>query len=107
LAKAVFDKAALTGKYLDGWLTAVLASHDPFDVFEQDRTDAAVIVKLLAAIVNSYPRPRADVLVISTFIRVLKTSPEADVVDQNCLKVGCPRFHFQHQRLQSVTTVHS
>ena len=48
----MFNKTALPCEYLDRKLPAVLASHDSFDVFEEDRTDAAVIVKLLAAIVN-------------------------------------------------------
>ena len=88
-------------------LAAVFTSHDPFDVFEQDRANAAVIVKLFAAIVDTYPRPRANVLVIGTFVRVLKSSPAADAVDQDCLKAGRAGLHFQHERLQSVTAVHS
>jgi hypothetical protein len=62
---------------------------------------------LFAAIVNPYPCPRADVLVIGAFISILESSPAADVVDQNRLKVGCAGFHFQHERLQSITTIHS
>jgi len=81
LTKAALDMATLPGKYLDRQLSAVFACHDPFDVFEEDRTDAAVIVKLFAAIVDWYSRPRAKVLVVCTFIRILKSSPAADVVD--------------------------
>src|SRR5260370_18678887 len=56
---------------------------------------------------DSYPRPRANVLVICNFSRILKSSPAADVVHQDCLKAGRAGLHFQHQRLKSVTTVHS
>jgi hypothetical protein len=81
LAKAVFNVTALPRKYLDRKLAAVFAGHDPLYVLEEDRTDAAIIVKLLGTIVNSDPCPRANVLVISTFIGILKPSPAADVVD--------------------------
>ena len=80
---------------------------DPFYIFEEDRADAPIIVKLFAAIMDSDPCPRANVLVIGTFIRILKSSPAANVVDQDCLKAGRAGLHFQHQRLQSVTAVHS
>src|SRR5260221_1978994 len=103
----MFDEATLARKYLDGKLAAVFASHDPFDVLQEDRTDGAVIVKLFGTIVNSDSRSRAKVLVICAFVGILKPSPAADVVDQDCLEVGSPRLHFQHKRLQSITAVHS
>ena len=103
----MLDEAALPGKYLDRKLAAVFASHDPFDVFEEDRTDAAVIVKLFATIVNTDARPRANVLVICTLIGILKPSPAADVVDQDCLEIGGAGLHFQHERFQAITAVHS
>src|SRR5260370_42407565 len=56
---------------------------------------------------DSYSCPRAKVFVIGTFISILKSSPAADVVDQDRLKAGRAGLHFQHQRFQSVTTVHS
>ncbi len=56
---------------------------------------------------DRYPGPRANVLVICTFIRILKSSPTADVVDQDCMKAGRAGLHFQHERLQSVAIVDS
>jgi len=97
----------LASKYLDGKFAAVFASHDPFDVFEKDRADAAVIVKLFAAIMNSDACPRANVLVICAFIGILKPSPSAHIIDQDCLEIGSAGLHFLHERLEALTAVHS
>src|SRR6266436_5277295 len=94
LAKAVFDEAALPGKYLDRKLAAVFASHYSLDTLEEDRTDAAIIVKLFAAVVNSDPGARAKVLVVCTFIGILKSPPPAHVIDQDCLEIGGAGLHF-------------
>src|ERR1700722_12211128 len=103
----MFDEPALASKHLDGKLAAVLTSHNPFDVFEENRPDAAVIIKLLAAIMHSDARPRADVLVICPFIGILKTSPSAHVVNQDRLEIGGTRLHFLHEGLESLTAIHS
>jgi hypothetical protein len=62
-------------------------------------TNAAVIVKLFPAIVNPNSGSRAQVLVIRTFVGILKSSPAADVIDQDRSEIGSSGLHFQHKGL--------
>ena len=43
--------------------------------------------------------------VIRTFIRVLESSPTANVIDQDGLKCGSSGLHIVHESLQSVAPV--
>src|ERR1035438_907720 len=90
LAKAQFDKAALTDEDLGRELAAILSSHGAFDPFDNRRYGAAVVLKPLSAVVYVDFCAAADVLVIGTLIGILEASPAAYVVNEDSAEVGVP-----------------
>ena len=105
LAIAQFDETALPGEDFYGKLAAVFASHHPLDGLQQVRADAAVILELLAAVVDPDPGAGTDVLVTGAFVGVLKPAPPADVIDEDSLEVGIAGLDLGHQVLQSLSAV--
>jgi hypothetical protein len=74
------SRTALADENLRGELAAVLAGHGAFDAFDDRRNGAAVVLKLLGAVVDVDLRGPADVLVVGTFVGLLKASPPAYAV---------------------------
>ena len=81
LAVSKLNQAALPGEDLYRKLAAVFTRHHPLDGFQQVGADAAIVFELLAAIVDADPSTGADMLVVGTFICILKPAPAADVID--------------------------
>lgn len=105
LAIAQFNETTLPGKDLHRQLAAVFAGHHAFDGLQQVGADAAVVLELLAAIVDPDPRTGADMFVICAFVRILKPAPAADVIDKNRLEVGVAGLDLGHQVLQRLAAV--
>ena len=97
LTKSEFDKATLPDKNLGGKLAAVLTSHGPLHTLNDCRNGAAVILKLLSAIVHIDLCASANVLVIGALVRILEASPTADIVDKNCVKVSLAILYIMDQ----------
>src|ERR1700681_3706877 len=55
LPKSILDEPALSGKNFDREFPTILASHNTFDAFEQDRAYGAIVIKLLATILQRTP----------------------------------------------------
>src|SRR6202040_3105208 len=58
--------------------------------------------KQLGAIMHTDPGAPADVFVIGAFVDVLKPTPAAHVVDQDCREVGGVVLNIGNQSLQGV-----
>ena len=58
------------------------------DAFDDSRNRTAIVIELLRAVLDCDPSALADVLVVGTFIRVLETSPAANVVNEDHGVVG-------------------
>ena len=98
LAKAELDQAALAGEDLGGELAAVLTGHRTLDALDDGGDRAAVILKLLGAVLHPDPGTAADVLVVGALVGILEAAPAADIVDQDGAVVGAARPHIvQHQ----------
>jgi len=97
LAKPQLDQAALAGKDLDRQLAAVFPSHGAFDAFDDGRVWRAVIFKLLGAVSDLNASPPTNVFIVGGFIRVLKSAPAADVINQNDVKIDAPGFNVRDQ----------
>lgn len=88
LAIAKLHEAALPGEDLHRQLAAVFARHHALDGFQEVRADAAVVLELLAAVVDPDAGTGTYVLVVGAFVGILKPAPTADVVDEDGLEVG-------------------
>ncbi len=95
----------MPGEDLHGQLAAVFASHHPLDGLQKVRADAAVVLELLAAVMDPNAGTGADVLVIGALVGVLKPAPATDVVDEDCPDVGMPGLDLGHQVLQRLAAV--
>lgn len=78
----------------------MLAGHSPFDTFDDRRNWRAVVFKLFGAIGNLDAGPPAAILVVGTFIGILKPAPTTDVVHQNNLEVSRTTLDILDQFLQ-------
>jgi len=100
LAVSKLNQAALPGEDLYRKLAAVFTRHHPLDGFQQVGADAAIVFELLAAIVDADPSTGADMLVVGTFICILKPAPAADVIDQNDVEICHAQLDIRDQFLQ-------
>jgi hypothetical protein len=69
-------------------LSAVFRCHDSFDVLQDARHHASVIVELLGAVRDLDAGLFTDKFVMRALISVLKASPSANVVDQDLVVIG-------------------
>ena len=99
LAITELDEAALPGEDLHRQLAAVLAGHDALHGLQEVRADAAVVLELLAAVVDPDAGTGTYMLVVRAFVGILKPAPAADVVDEDGLEVGLAGLNFAHQVL--------
>ncbi len=99
LTKTKFNQSALTGEYLGGQFPAILASHSPFDAFDDRGYRGTVILKLLGAVGDLNAGTPAPVLVIRTFVGILEATPPTDVVDQDDREVRRAAFDVLDQLL--------
>jgi hypothetical protein len=76
---------------------AKFRSHYALDVFDNVRDQTAVVVEIFGAIRNFDSRLFADELVMRAFIDILKTSPAADVKDQDMSEVCKPGLDVLNQ----------
>ena len=60
-------------RWLSPLRTAVFASLHPFDGLQEVRADTAVVLELLATIMDADPGARTDMFVIGTLVGILKT----------------------------------
>ena len=93
LTVADFDQAALAGKYLCRQLAAVLAGHCAFDALDDSGDWTAVVLELLGTILHGNSGSAADVFVIRAFVRVLKASPSAHIINEDAGKIGDAILH--------------
>src|ERR1039458_4298844 len=94
-------------KDLGGKLAAVLTGHGPLHALNDCRNGAAIILKLLGAIVHINLRASANVLVIGALVGILESSPTADIVDKNCTEIRLAILHIANQLFQRISTVNS
>jgi hypothetical protein len=87
LPETALDEATLPRKHLGRQLTAILASHSSLNAFDNCRDGASIVLELLRTIVDADAGSFADVLVVSAFISVLKSTPTAHIVDEYCSEV--------------------
>ncbi|MNJ48947.1 hypothetical protein D3C77_441580 [compost metagenome] len=78
------NQARLASKHFDGKLPAVLTSHHAFHAFDDAGNRGAIIDELLGTILNPHTALSAMHFVTGTYIGILKASPPADVIHQNC-----------------------
>src|SRR6202007_1081347 len=105
LPKTEFNQTALANEDLSGKFAAILARHSTLYTLDDGRNGAAIILKLLGAIMHFNLGSSADVLVISAFVCILKTSPTANVVYQNRIEIGVAALHVLNQLLQRITPI--
>jgi len=55
--------------------------------------------------VNLYPGLLAYELVVGVFVSILKTTPAADVIDEDGFEIGSTRSHVGEETLEGVATV--
>lgn len=102
LTKPEFDKAALSRKDLDGQIAAIISSHDPANGFQEMGSNGAVVLKLLCTIVNNHSCARAQIFVMGAFVSILKSTPAADIIDEDCLELRTSCCDVVHQLLQCI-----
>ena len=105
LVKAELDEPALTGKHLDRQLAAVFAGHHALDGLQEIGADAAIVLELLAAIMNANAGAGADMLMVGAFVGILKPAPTADFINQDGGEVGRPGSNLGDQILDSLAAV--
>jgi hypothetical protein len=88
-----------------GQLPAVLGSHDSFQILENARYEAAVVVKQLGAIRDLDAGALADELAVGAFVDILKPAPSTDVIDQDVAVIGFPRSDVRNQLFQSLSII--
>jgi hypothetical protein len=98
-------EAALPEEDLGREFAAVLSRHDPFDNLHNHRAGAAVILKLLGAIVEIDLRATTDVLVVGALIGILETAPPAYVVHKDCAEVGMTALDVLYHLFQRLAAV--
>src|SRR5258708_26438569 len=107
LVEPEFDKAALPDEHLGRELAAVLPSHCSLHTLHNCRNRAAVVFKLFCAIMHRNVRASTDVLIICTFVRVLKPSPATHIVDNNRAEISSPGLDILDQLLERISTIDS
>src|SRR5271156_3059506 len=93
LVIAQLNEPALTYEYLCGKFATIFARHRPLYTLDDSRDGTPVILKLFAAIVHFDFRAPADVLVVRTFIGILKASPTTYVINKDHAKIGLAALH--------------
>ena len=101
LAKAECDEPALAREHLGGQLAAVLRGHDPLDALDDGGDRAPVVAELLGAVLELDAFAHALLFEVRGLVRVLKSSPSADVVDQDGLELGMPVRHIGDELLHA------
>src|SRR5206468_2178874 len=87
-------------EHLGGQFAAVFTGHGALDALDNGGSGAAVIFKLLGAVMHFDAGPLAQVFVIRTFIGILKATPAADIVHQHRRKVRAACLHIVDQTAQ-------
>jgi hypothetical protein len=78
---------AVPGVHLHAKLPAILSRHHTFDVLDDARQQASIVVELFSAVGNLDAVSLADKLVMRTLVDVLEASPPTDIVDQDVIEV--------------------
>ncbi|MNI58996.1 hypothetical protein D3C73_1141330 [compost metagenome] len=102
--KTLLDETALACENFLGQFTAVLAGHGSLDAFIYSCQWRTVVFEGLCAIHHPDAGAGAEVFVVSTLICVLKTSPTADVIDQNDLELSPSGLNIVKQCAQCIPT---
>ena len=105
MAVTELDQAALSKKNSDRQLTAILSGHRAFDGFDDCRQGTSVVLELLRAVVDFYAGAFTDEFVVRAFVRILKPSPAAHVIDEDCSELGFPSLGVFNQLLQRVALI--
>src|SRR5260370_5855498 len=107
MSKSEFNQPTLANKNLSRQLATVFSSHRSLYNLNDSRYRTPIIFELFSAIVNVNFCSSTDVLVVGTFVCILKTPPTADVVDQNCTKIRLTFFYGLNQLFQIIAAVNS
>ena len=83
LFEAELDQAAGALEDLGGKFSAVFAGHGAFDAFDDGGHRAAVVFKLLRAVVDGDAGLAAYVFIIGALVGILEPPPAADIVHQD------------------------
>lgn len=82
LSVSEFNQPALTIEHFGREFTTVLACHCPSDALDDCGSQSSIVFELFSAILHLNSHTFAEVLVIGTFICILKTATATHVVDQ-------------------------
>ena len=98
-------EAALSSKYFCRKLSAVFRGHHSLQGLQDGRHHAPIVFKLFSAIFDLGAGLLADVLIVSTFVGVLKSTPSADVLNKNPVKVGVSTADIGDEILKTLPSV--
>ena len=96
------DQMRLSREHFHRQFAAVFPGHRTLDRLYDGRADAAVVLKLLGAVVHGDFGVLAPQFDRGRLVWVLKPPPSAYVVDQDCRVVGPAAFDVIQQSLQCI-----
>lgn len=56
---------------------------------------------------HAYPGTFANILIVGAFVGILKSTPSADIVDEDCVEVRLPAFNVRNKALESITAINA
>src|ERR1700722_1169537 len=81
LPESKLRKSLFPFVYSHSKFAAILSGHRSFQCFHYRAWKAAIICELLSAVMDRYPRFLAQIFIVCRFVRVLESTPAANVVD--------------------------
>ena len=105
MAKSELDQFALPLVDLGRKLAAVFGRHGPLHVLDDGRHRTSVIVELFAAIEDFDTVASAVELIRCALIRVLKSPPAADVINEDKFKIGAAVLHIVDKSAERVAPI--
>ncbi|MCY1278670.1 hypothetical protein D9M70_274030 [compost metagenome] len=105
LSIAQLDQVRLPCKHLDGQLAAVFPRHHALNAFDDAGYGGAIVDELLSTILDPHTSLPAADFIAGANVRILKTSPATDVIDQDHREVGLACINVLKQMLKGFSAV--